>query len=312
LIQIYVREFGSLFAGKVNILYFKYLPTVYSLVATQCYGLPLDMIKGVGAKLEAREMRDYRQTLALPQGPESLRKVMGEALKVEHFRSQPLPLIQEIEGLFVFWGHDFGHVSDECWKLYFAILKDFYERYHLRKRVFDLEVHDELTHLHNGTAFQQKIEEELARSRRLASPLSLLKLRLDRIQQNRDQLGDQALQVVLKSLAAILKKTSRVNDSVCRTDEFEFSIILPHTPLKGASIRAERLRRIIESTAFALEPIKITASFGVGEYPSHCGTAADLIHSSTQALNEVHVRGGNKVCLASAPHGFKPDFTVAT
>ncbi len=310
LLTAFVKQIGSQYGDNLNILYFKFLPTVYSLVATQAHGLTLDAIKGVGCKLEASEVRDYRHSLSAPGGCASLKTLMQNAFRVEQFRSQALPLMSDVDGVMVLWGSSLSQIVDDEWKLNFAILRDFFERFHLRKKVFDFEVKDELTQLYNLEAFVQKLEEEVSRSRRLQLPVGLIKMSIDKYAETQEYLGELNFGIVVKSIASIVKKTSRVNDIICRTGETELTLILPHSGRKGAAIRAERLRRIVETTSFAIDPVKITASFGVSEYPSLSKGAEDLVKGCSEALQEVSQRGGNKVCLAGVPKDFKPDFDV--
>ena len=114
----------------------------------------------------------------------------------------------------------------------------------------------------------------------------------------------------MRSIAAIVKKTSRINDMACRTDDNEISLILPHCSRKGAALRTERLRRIVENHSFTISGVKITISSGVSEYPSLASNAEDLAAGASQALHFISTHGGNKVCLYKPPQEFKPDFEV--
>ncbi len=310
LIQIFVQEMGSIFKEDLNIVYFKFIPSLYSLIAIQCHGLALGQIKGIGCKLDAEEARDYRKTLINSQSCQSLKALVLQAFKTEEYFSQNLQLVNDVDGVLVAWGPAVESLDNPDWQLYFLTLQDFMERYHLRKRVFDLEVTDELTQFYNERTFMLKLGEEIARAQRLRLPVSLVRMQVDRFVDLSDYLGDQGRDTVLKSISSIVKKTSRVTDLVYRTGEAEFSFILPHSARKGAALRAERLRRIIENTAFAHEPIKITASFGISEYPSLSRTAEELMSTAKIALEQIFARGGNKVCLAAMDRSFKPDFDV--
>ncbi len=113
-------------------------------------------------------------------------------------------------------------------------------------------------------------------------------------------------------MARIFEKHSRVNDIIGRTGNDEFGIILPHTGKQGALIKAERLRRIIESADFSrvLSTFpSLTVSLGVAEYPTMVRDAEELVQAADEALFQVR-REGNKTCVAKAPDGFVADFEV--
>jgi diguanylate cyclase (GGDEF)-like protein len=156
----------------------------------------------------------------------------------------------------------------------------------------------------------RKLEEEIARARRLENAVSVVRISVDHLNEIEQSFGRSNRDVILRTIASIAKKTSRVNDIACRTEDNEFYLIIPHCARKGAALRAERLRRIIEGHAFAINDLKVTISCGVSEYPSLSKGASDLEASASQALEFISNRGGNKVCLFKPKQEFKPDFEV--
>jgi diguanylate cyclase (GGDEF)-like protein len=156
------------------------------------------------------------------------------------------------------------------------------------------------------------LDEEISRSRRISLPLSMITLDIDNFQELNNVVGFGNADSVLKVIGALLKKTVRANDILARIGADEIALLLPHTSHMGAAIKAERVRRILESTRFpSIEgkgPRKISVSVGVSEYPSFCNDAEGLIKSADEALYQVKQAGGNRVCLATPPPGFTPDF----
>jgi diguanylate cyclase (GGDEF)-like protein len=78
-------------------------------------------------------------------------------------------------------------------------------------------------------------------------------------------------------------------------------------------IKAERLRRIIESADFSrvLEKFPhMTISLGVSEYPTLVRDAEELKQSADEALYQVRAKG-NKTCVAKVNDGFEADFKIA-
>ncbi|MEQ1879264.1 MAG: GGDEF domain-containing protein, partial [Bdellovibrionia bacterium] len=111
------------------------------------------------------------------------------------------------------------------------------------------------------------------------------------------------------------KRTSRIVDIAGRIGPAEFAVILPHTDKKGAAIKAEKLRKLVELTRFPQRETqpgqKFTVSIGVSEYPSLCHDGEALMQSADSAYFQVK-NTTNQVCLAAAPHAFKPDFETGT
>jgi diguanylate cyclase (GGDEF)-like protein len=154
------------------------------------------------------------------------------------------------------------------------------------------------------------LEEEMQRAKRLQKPLSLVRISIDQFAQIEVTMGRTNRDLILKAVAALLKKTSRVNDICCRTDENRISLLLPHSGQKGSTLRAERIRRMIENHSFAMSGLKVTVSCGVSEYPSLVNKPEELDASVNQALQFVVSRGGNRVCLFRPAGDFKPEFDV--
>ena len=157
---------------------------------------------------------------------------------------------------------------------------------------------DGLTGIKNHRAFQEKLEEEAARSVRYGTPLSLVMLDVDHFKQYNDAFGHPAGDEVLKEVARLLGEGSRDTDVVARYGGEEFVALLPQTDSAGAAIIAERIRRSIESASWA--GLAVTASLGVAALaPDMSG--GDLIAAADRALYQSKASGRN--CVTSPPHG---------
>jgi len=163
-----------------------------------------------------------------------------------------------------------------------------------REKVDSLEVQDYVTELRNRNYYLNALEEEVVRGRRLKQAVSVVKISIDNFRELESKLGENDRDEVLRTLASILVKGSRTTDQNCRTALNEMSLILPHCPKKGAALRAERIRRIVEGTSFLEKGINITVSLGVSEFPSLCDSSKGLDESATKALGFISEKGGNK------------------
>ena len=303
-------EYLTAFLLKIpcRAIYFKYLPTVNSFVAVSGHGIDIETIKGVGARMSVEESKDPVPMLMSGKLPQSLQEIVQDGLQISEFLSKPVPVHRSLDGLFVFWGEpgfDYKEIENE-----FVLFLLFYQRAHLQKQTEGLQIQDSVTELYNRNYFYQKLDEEIARSRRLKKPISVIRMSVDHLMEIEHSFGPHHRDVVLRTIGTIVKKTSRVNDLSCRTEENQISLILPHCSRRGAALRAERLRRIIEAHIFSTIDLKISVSCGVSEYPTLSQNALDLDASATKALDFIVEKGGNKVCLYKPVDGFKPDFEV--
>jgi diguanylate cyclase (GGDEF)-like protein len=170
---------------------------------------------------------------------------------------------------------------------------------------------DGLTGLHNHRYFYERLEEEVAKSKRYGAPLSLLMLDLDDFKHFNDAYGHPAGDKVLRQIAGILRRQLRRQiDVVARYGGEEFAVILPSTPLSGAqavgdrlqrqvSVRVEdeagvpelvgeRIRAHVANALFGDEAgeggIGITVSIGVATFPDNAADAAGLVRAADKAL----------------------------
>ncbi len=293
-----------------NAIYFKWLPSVVSFVATCSKGLDIESLKGVGSRMTLEESRSVNEFLESGKLPEALNELMQAGLNIKNYFSQLIPVYHGFDGLIVFWGDEnfhFEQIEND-----FLVFRMLYQQAHLIKRSEQLDIYDPVTELYNRNYFYQKLDEEVARARRLRKPVAVIRMAVDHFIELEQVFGKNNRDLILRTIASIIKRSSRVNDYSCRTAENEFSLVLPHCHRRGAALRAERLRRIIENHSFSIGDAKITVACGVSEYPTLCPGASELDASAGQALDFMIGKGGNKVCLFKPTESFNPDFQVST
>jgi diguanylate cyclase (GGDEF)-like protein len=178
----------------------------------------------------------------------------------------------------------------------------------LNRRLEELARLDGLTGLTNRRAFDETLQNELRRSVRTKSPLSLFLVDVDRFKAFNDAYGHPAGDDCLKSIAGLLGKTlRRPADTAARYGGEEFVAILPDTSLEGAFELAETLRGAVAN--LNLEHIGsekgiVTVSIGISTFDGAGGlasSAADLVKTADDALYEAKAAGRDKVCHAK-PH----------
>ncbi len=169
---------------------------------------------------------------------------------------------------------------------------------------------DALTSLNNRRFFDQRIIEEIERSRRNSQPLSCLFIDIDFFKRINDEHGHTVGDKVLQQVAKLLDSHMRRSDVLARFGGEEFAILLCNTAADTAEETAERLRSAVESNKILLSNdtnLNLTISIGVATaYSAHSVLNIDqqserLLAAADEALYEAKQKGRNKVCSAKKP-----------
>jgi diguanylate cyclase (GGDEF)-like protein len=110
----------------------------------------------------------------------------------------------------------------------------------------ELATRDPLTGLGNRHALDEWIRRELSRTRRYASPLSVMMIDVDHFKALNDHLGHFGADDVLRVIARVFADSTRGSDLVFRFGGDEFAILLPHTDIAGACETARQIRKNLD------------------------------------------------------------------
>jgi diguanylate cyclase (GGDEF)-like protein len=159
---------------------------------------------------------------------------------------------------------------------------------------------DGLTGCFNRTHAIDSLDIELKRARRNKRPLSVLMFDLDSFKLINDRHGHLCGDAVLAAVGDRMRKATRAGDLKCRYGGDEFIVLLPETPLGGAKLVCENLRRAIEKEpiAFADGQVALTASFGVTEMQAGETDPLALVARVDAALYRAKRAGRNRVCVS--------------
>ena len=125
---------------------------------------------------------------------------------------------------------------------------------------------DQLTGLNNRRVVIEALTENCAISARYNRPLSLIFFDLDDFKHINDRFGHFEGDMVLKTVARILRDNCRQSDVYGRWGGEEFIIMLPESDLFQATQSAEKIRLALETHNFnPTIPDTITGSFGVAQ-----------------------------------------------
>ncbi|MEM1264201.1 MAG: diguanylate cyclase [Pseudomonadota bacterium] len=167
----------------------------------------------------------------------------------------------------------------------------------LASRVSELQRHsvtDGLTGVFNRRSFDERLQEEFARSVRYGQPLSLMLVDVDHFKAYNDSFGHQVGDDALRSIADRLQKTVRRADRVHRYGGEEFVILMPATNEDDARVLGERQREAIANLALAQGALTISvgiATLAGGSFSNE----ADLFAAADEALYAAKQVGRNRV-----------------
>jgi diguanylate cyclase (GGDEF)-like protein len=158
-------------------------------------------------------------------------------------------------------------------------------------------VTDALTGLYNRRYFEEELNKEIARAKRLKQPFSVIGIDLDFLKKINDTYGHSYGDLAIKTIAEVLKSNARSIDIPARIGGEEFNVLLPGISSEGAMIAAERIRKSIECQE--IDTIgHITGSLGVATFLEHTDNAEELLELTDQAMYTSKRNGRNQVTLA--------------
>ncbi len=168
------------------------------------------------------------------------------------------------------------------------------------EEIYRLMTIDGLTELFNKRYFNEELERELQRATRYERPLSLLLFDIDLFKNINDKFGHVAGDAFLKQLAQAVKGRLRAQDVLARVGGEEFAVLLPEVDPEGAKITAEKIRAVVEATAFSFDGEKMpaTISIGVSTNGPKLASPLSLYGAADAALYSAKATGRNRVVVS--------------
>jgi diguanylate cyclase (GGDEF)-like protein len=168
-----------------------------------------------------------------------------------------------------------------------------------------MSITDPLTSLPNRRYLEERLAEEVNRSKRYEQPLSFLMIDIDDFKVYNDLNGHQAGDLALQITAQELKGTLRSADVASRYGGEEFCVLLPQTSLQEAGVIAERMREKIEKAPIPhseAQPLSaVTISIGVSTFSAVVNDAEQIIWAADRALYQAKSKGKNKIAFYQDP-----------
>jgi diguanylate cyclase (GGDEF)-like protein len=297
---------------KKPVIFMKHLASYSSLIVSNSSVLDIEKLKKVGVSFKDDDPKIYRESLKTPGSVEKINMLMKQVFKLDSYLALPVDTDGDLNGIVISFDPLEDAHNRRLFDSFFHIFKVFLGNATLQQKIHNMAIKDPLTGLYNRRFFNERLEGEISRSRRTKHPVSLIYMDIDHFKTYNDKNGHPMGDVLLKMVATLLMKTSRSNDIVARVGGEEFVIILPHTHLEGAAIKAEKLRRTIWNTDFPhgeKQPMgRISMSMGVSEYPTTSSDPETIVQAADNALYQIKETTRNRVCVATVAEGFVPDF----
>lgn len=161
--------------------------------------------------------------------------------------------------------------------------------------------HDMLTGLYNRRTFEEQFHSELLRSQRTGDRLAMAMIDIDHFKRVNDTWGHHAGDLVLQSVATLLRSTVRRTDLLGRWGGEEFALAFRADSLDAAGLHLERLRAVLEATPVALptgDRLRLTFSAGLAYSPQDGSDGAHLTLVADARLLEAKRAGRNRIIIA--------------
>lgn len=164
---------------------------------------------------------------------------------------------------------------------------------------------DALTGFYNRRQLEERIKQEVSNAKRQNAHLCGIMTDVDFFKSVNDNYGHAVGDLVLKTIAKIIRGQLREYDIAGRYGGEEFSILLPFTKIEEAQMVAERLRKTIENRSIDISKVNpdaetktlnITLSLGIYEMKEH-DNDEDLFKKADKALYQAKNTGRNKVVI---------------
>jgi diguanylate cyclase (GGDEF)-like protein len=197
----------------------------------------------------------------------------------------------------IYRSRPFDYYEESIFKRFCAHISSTLEKIELFKEVKALSVHDGLTGLHTHLFITSKLTNEVARSARYGSNLSITLFDLDNFKDINDTYGHLAGDTILKEIGRVLRGSLRSLDSIGRYGGEEFLVILPETDGDSAKVIGERLRRKVEEREFIYDEnrIRLTMCGGLAVHREGMDVNG-LIKIADDNLYKAKREGKNMVC----------------
>jgi len=159
---------------------------------------------------------------------------------------------------------------------------------------------DALTGLPNRRSTERALASAITVAERTGGPFAIAVVDIDHFKRFNDRFGHDAGDLVLKSVAGVIRDRLRPGDHAGRWGGEEFLVVLPGASLEDGARVLERVRRSVEALEidWGGQTLGVTLSAGISAYPEVIRSPSTAVSSADAALYKAKRSGRNAVALA--------------
>ncbi len=180
-----------------------------------------------------------------------------------------------------------------------VVMVDITERKNTEQVIQHLALHDPLTGLSNRTLLFDRLDGAITAARRRNASFALFFLDLDDFKPINDDLGHDAGDLVLKTIAQRLQGSVRESDTVARVGGDEFVLVLQdvHGRKAALSVAKKTIAALSQPIGIDNRFCEVGATLGIALYPEHGEDADTLIRHADAAMYAAKRLGKNRSLL---------------
>jgi diguanylate cyclase (GGDEF)-like protein len=163
--------------------------------------------------------------------------------------------------------------------------------------------HDPLTGLLNRRRFRAELDQYVSFTDRYGGQGAVMIIDIDGLKAINDNLGHQPGDILIRSIANVLRERVRATDIVARLSGDEFAVLMPQTDTEGALQLGEDLRaEVAEGVTDIAEPGAATISVGITMFGSEGAAPAEaVLVAADEAMYRAKEGGRNRIALFRGP-----------
>lgn len=184
-------------------------------------------------------------------------------------------------------------------KFFATVMRDVSQSRKTEEELLRLAATDPLTGSFNRREFTAIAEREALRANRYHHALSVLMLDLDHFKRLNDTYGHSAGDKALQRFTMICTNALRNVDIFGRWGGEEFVALLPETDIQGATVIAERLRKLTADNLLTFNDHKInfTVSIGIAEFKDGETDIDAALGRADSAVYDAKKAGRNRISV---------------
>jgi diguanylate cyclase (GGDEF)-like protein/PAS domain S-box-containing protein len=263
--------------------------------AKRIFGRPPDELEGGETPGEDRRIREDGTAMPDDEVPNVAAQARGESV-----RNVMMGMVRA-DGYVRWLLVDAVPVKDGSGRVR-EVVSSFTDVTDRKKAEHELErqaLHDTLTGLPNRSLLLDRLEQALRTARRLATPLALLVMDLDRFKEINDTFGHRAGDLLISEVAQRITADLRETDTVARLGGDEFALILPGADEGGAGHVAQKIIAALQRP-FEIEGVahEIAISIGIAVSPQHGEDVETLVRRADMAMYVAKTTPGGSAVYA--------------